>query len=103
MLNYIKVPAKQISLLFFSLIFLQQGPITAQSTTPHSGLSLLDAVQSTLEEHPLIRSQEAQVQISRGLREQASGTFDSVVTSGFTADRANSPLSSLQHQQNAGS
>ncbi len=98
-----KAPARQVSSLLLFLILLQHGPAGAQSTPPHSGLSLLDAVESTLQEHPLIRSQQAQVQISRGFREQASGAFDPVITSGFTADRFDLPLSNLQQQQNAGS
>src|SRR5689334_23100011 len=96
-----KVSVRQISFLLFSLVILQRGPAVAQSTTPRSGLSLLDAVESTLQEHPLIRSQQAQVQISRGMREQASSAFDPVITSGLSADRSNLPLTSLQQQQNA--
>src|SRR5438270_1893700 len=98
-----KVPVRKVGLLLLSLIVLQRGPADAQSATPHSGLTLLEAVESTLQEHPLIRSQQAQVQISRGFRDQASGAFDPVITSGFTADRSNLPLSNLQQQQNAGS
>jgi outer membrane protein TolC len=108
MLKYMKVSVRQISFLLFSLVILQRGPANAQSTNaqstaPHSGLSLLDAVESTLQEHPLIRSQQAQVQISRGFREQASSVFDSVITSGLSANRSNLPLTSLQQQQNTAS
>src|SRR6476619_5729289 len=98
-----KLPARQVILLLLALILLQGGPANAQSPSLHSGVSLLDAVESTVQEHPLIRSQQAQVQISRGLREQASAAFDPVFTSGFTANRSTLPLTSLQQQQNAGS
>jgi hypothetical protein len=65
-------------------------------------LTLLNAVAATLLDHPLIRSQQAQVRISRGLREQAAGQFNSVITSGLNNIRADIPLSSSQLQQNLG-
>lgn len=101
MLKYIKLSVRHATLLFICLALLPQRPANAQPTTPRSSISLLDAIETTLQEHPLIRSQQAQVQISRGFREQASGAFDSVITSEFNADRSNLPLSTLQQQQNA--
>src|SRR5215472_4261267 len=104
MLKYTKIAARSVVLSFLSFVLYQvQAHAQAQANPPHSGLSLLDAIQSTLQDQPLIRSQQAQVQISRGVREQASGVFDSVITSGFRANRADLPLSDLQQQQNAAS
>jgi outer membrane protein TolC len=62
---------------------------------------LLEAVKNTLLDHPLIRSQQAQVQISMGLRNQASGAFDRLLTSGLNVSRTNLPLSNFQQEQDA--
>lgn len=95
-----RVPVKKLSFLFI-LIMLQRWQIYAQSTTPPKDLKLLDAIESTLLNHPLIRSQQAQVEISRGSREQASGMFDSLITTGLTSNRTDLPLSISQTEQNA--
>lgn len=65
------------------------------------GLTLLDAVKSTLSNHPQLKSQAAQVQISRGLREQASSVFDLVTQSGLKQDKIVSPLTDSQVTQDA--
>lgn len=87
--------------LFILLLSISQAQIRAQAVPSHSGLTLLDAIVSTLIHHPLIRSQQAQVQISRGLLLQASGTFDSLVASSFSSDKMSIPLTSFQQEQNA--
>jgi len=114
--------AKQLPLFLFALFIAYSAQVGAQATTatsvakhfesippilkypqsdpPPNGLTLLNAVASTLAEHPLIRSQQAQLRISRGLQEQAASPFNSVITSGLNNDRANIPLTSSQLQQN---
>ena len=92
--------ARQLAFLFLVLLILQQGHICAQSPALPSDFTLLSAIESTLLDHPLIRSQHAQVQISRGLQEQASGPFNSLITSGFNSNRIDVPLSGFQQQEN---
>lgn len=62
------------------------------------GLTLADVVTSTLTNHPLLHLQEQQVKISRGLRLQATGAFDTVIGSGISQSRVNTPLTRLQQQ-----
>src|SRR5690349_18396704 len=80
-----------------------QTPVHAQTSFMGAGknVSLLEAVQSTLVNHPLLRSQEAQVEISRGLREEAAGQFDVVKQGTFGQDRLTTPLTVGQEEQNA--
>jgi outer membrane protein len=80
-----------------------QIPVQAQTSFMGAGknVSLLEAVQSTLLNHPLLHSQEAQVEISRGLREQAAGQFDLVKQGAFGQDRVTTPLTVGQKEQNA--
>lgn len=100
---------KQIAKWLFGLLLafpaLNTAQTSLQSQTSFMGaekrVSLLEAVQSTLTYHPLLRSQEAQVEISRGLREQAAGQFDMVKQGTFEQDRLTTPLTALQEEQNA--
>jgi len=91
---------RKLALFALSVSVLQQAQ-QPQPAPYRSGLTLLDAIEATLLHHPLIRSQQAQVQISHGLLLQAAGPFDSLITSGFSSDRASTPLTSLQQQENA--
>src|SRR5258706_13808743 len=65
---------------------LAQEPAPVPST-PASGITLLDAVRSTLVNQPLLRIQEQQVNISRGIKHQASGQFGSSVGSSVIQSR----------------
>lgn len=62
-------------------------------------ISILDAAQSVLDKHPLIRFQEAQVQIDQGLKQQASAVFDSVLNAGLSQGRTTTPLTVVQQEQ----
>lgn len=64
-------------------------------------ISLLDAAQSVLEKHPLIHFQEAQTEIDRGLKQQASAAFDSVLNAGLSQGRSTTPLTRAQQEENA--
>jgi len=92
----IGAPAKKFFFIIIALVAFGQEHVGAQS---QKGWSLLDAIGSTLTNHPLIQSQQAQVQISRGLQEQAAGTFDSLITSGFSRNRGSTPLTVEQEEQ----
>jgi outer membrane protein len=65
-----------------------------------SEITLLEAVRSALTNHPLLKSQEAQVQISRAGQQQASAPFDLVAQTGLTEGRSTLPLSAGQQEQN---
>ena len=88
--------AKKLFSFHLGLLILCRGQALCQATTPQKDLTLLEAIELTLRNHPLIRSQLAQVQISRGLQEQAAGLFDSLITSSFNQSRATIPLSLFQ-------
>lgn len=81
----------------------RQAVSQSTSSPPHIGITIMEAVQSTLLNHPQLREQEAQVEISRGLREQASSIFDSVTTGNLLQQRTNTPLTAEQEQANAAS
>jgi outer membrane protein len=69
------------------------------SPSPASGLTLLDAVRQTLQHHPLIGVQLAQVTINRGAKLQASALFDSLLQSGVAHNHLNTPLSGFDATQ----
>jgi outer membrane protein len=96
-----KALIRQFCFLFLTSVVTQQSQSQAQLAASNNGLSLLDAIGSTLLDHPLIRSQQAQVQITRGLRLQASGSFDSLITSSFNGNRTDIPLTNFEQQENA--
>src|SRR5258708_1394845 len=77
---------------------LAQEPAPVPST-PASGITLLDAVRSTLVNQPLLRIQEQQVNISRGIKQQASGQFDTSLGSSVIQSRTNTPLTLYLKQQ----
>jgi len=80
------------------LLFISITYANAQIVAPpgQKAVSLLEAIQSTLLNHPVLRSQEAQVEISRGLREQASGLFDRSIQGGLLQSRDTTPLTTQQ-------
>jgi outer membrane protein TolC len=92
-----------VFLLGFVAIGSAQTSIQAPTSFTGAGknVSLLEAVQSTLAHHPLLRSQEAQVEISRGAAELAAGQFDAVMQGGFGQDWLTTPLTAGQEDQNA--
>jgi outer membrane protein len=71
------------------------------SAVDKRNITLLEAVQSTLMDHPRLRFQGAQVLISRGLKEVASGAFNATTTAGFNNDREVVPLTTLEQQDDA--
>src|ERR1700691_1036791 len=77
-------------------------PITlfAQSTAPPEAspapLSLAEAIESTLREHPLLHVQEQQVEYNRGALLHAQSQFDRVVTADASHSRAYLPLTPVE-------
>jgi outer membrane protein len=77
--------------------FLLPLALFAQSNAPPEGsLSLAEAIESTLREHPLLHVQEQQVQYNRGAVLHAQSQFDRVVTAGGSQSRTYLPLSSVE-------
>jgi outer membrane protein TolC len=64
-------------------------------------ISLVDAVQTTLDQHPLLHFQERQVDISKGIKQQATGQFDTVLGASANQNRVNTPLDTLTRVQAA--
>jgi len=95
-----KALLRKLPFFVLALIMLQRGQTYAQPGPSRSGLTLLDAIESTLNNHPLIRSQQAQVQVSRGLLLQASGNFNSLITTSLNNSQSDVSLSSFQQQAN---
>lgn len=61
---------------------------------PETGIKLMDAVKATLEKQPDIRFQEQEVEISRGLLQQARGQFDPALKISGGHGHEYTPLSS---------
>lgn len=60
-----------------------------------AGLTLMTVLQSTLDNHPLLRLQEQQVTIEKAVTQQATGQFDTIVASGVSQSRFNTPLTTV--------
>lgn len=71
------------------------GVSTAQSGGAHS-FSILDAVRSTLSNHPQLGVQRQQVVVRTAMQEQASSIFDTILNSNLSQSRLNLPLPKLQ-------
>ncbi len=78
------------------------GPAFGQSaaSTPPP-LGLIEALQSTLANQPALRIQQQQVVSSKALHRQASGPFDTVITSTLSQTRTNNPLTVFDQEQAA--
>jgi outer membrane protein len=71
--------------------------LCAQNNAPPGGsLSLAEAIESTLREHPLLHVQEQQVQFSRGAVLHAQSQFDRVIQAGGLEGRTYTPLSEVE-------
>jgi outer membrane protein len=70
------------------------GPTPTANTLPESGqrVTLLESLQSTLAKEPQLQIQQQQVEISRALKQQATGQFDLALAGSFSQARTNSPL-----------
>jgi outer membrane protein TolC len=83
--------------LAVSAVWLTAGAQANQPARP--GLTLLDALQTTLALHPLLHLQEQQVALDRGLRQQATGQFDARLDSSLSQDHTATPLTQLERAQ----
>lgn len=75
-----------------------EQPDPAKQSIP---VTILQAAQSTLQHHPLIRYQEAQIDVNRGLKQQASAPFDTVVQGALQQGRTTTPLTATRQEENA--
>jgi outer membrane protein len=89
-----------IQVLRLSVAPLQNGSkLIPGNSTRAAGITLLDALRSTLQNQPLIGVQQAQITINRGIKLQASAPFDTLVRSSITQNHVNTPLSSFAASQ----
>jgi outer membrane protein len=92
---------KRASILLMLLVCLCARAGAQRASSPGtSEITLLDAVRSALANHPLLKSQEAQVEISRVGQQQAAAPFDLVTQTGLIEGRSTLPLSAGQQEQN---
>lgn len=68
---------------------------------PKAALTLLEAVKSVLDRHPLVRYQQAQIDVARGNTQQASAAFDTVLQGVATQGRLSTPLTLATQEQYA--
>lgn len=80
---------------------LSLGLAWAQAQSPVINIGLVDAVQTTLDRHPLLQFQERQVDISKALLQQATGQFDTILGASANQNRINTPLDSVNRLQAA--
>jgi outer membrane protein TolC len=59
-------------------------------------LSVLEAARSALVKSPQLHLQEQQVELNRGIKQQASGQFDLLLSGGYQQGYTNNPLTALQ-------
>jgi outer membrane protein TolC len=93
-----------IALVVLSLAAAFQGSLGCfgQATTSQgaTNVSLLESIRSAVENHPVLRSQQAQVEISLGAREQVSAQFDRLLQSSFNNGLETTPLTAGQQLAN---
>ena len=88
-------------LSFLGAAILLIGGCSCGAQTRVGVLGLADPAQSVIEKHPLVRYQQAQTDIDRGLQLQASGAFDTAIGTGVAQSRSVSPLTIAEEEQNA--
>ena len=95
--SFYKTATLELLLLaaFCSLGFGQASPPVSHKQR----FSLLESIQSTLANHPLLKIQHLQVSINRGAAALASGKFDTTLSSRFDFNTTNVPLTSYQQEQ----
>ncbi|MDE3197883.1 MAG: TolC family protein, partial [Acidobacteriota bacterium] len=77
-----------------TFLLLMLGSLCAQPPTP--GVSLADAIESTLRDNPQLRIQQQQVEFSRGSLLRAQSQFDRVIGAGGSSGRVYQPLDEIQ-------
>src|SRR5215831_5543965 len=75
--------------------------VWAQAQSPEMRLSLVDAVQTTLDRHPLLHFQERQIDINKAIKQQATGQFDTILGASANQNRVNTPLDTINRLQAA--
>jgi outer membrane protein len=68
----------------------------AADSQDSGAITVVDAVNATLAYHPLLKVQQQQVAISRGIKLQAAAPFDSVFSTGLGQSQTTTPLALAQ-------
>ena len=86
-----------------ALVWLALSGVSWAQAAPHAEdrVSFVEALRTTLSAHPNVQFQEQQVAINLGRRRQASGRFDTTLTSSFAHTRRNDPLTPYDREQAA--
>lgn len=71
-------------------------PVVAQARPAQALLDIVSAVQSTLDRHPLLEAERQRVAISRAVKQQHSGAFDTQLEWGVTDRRTRTPLADAE-------
>ena len=104
-LNARKSDLKQCCQLLWAVLVLLNiglaqavGPTEVGSNLPDhfERLTLLESLESTLANQPQLHIQEQQVEISRALKQQATGQFDLALAGNFSQAHTNTPLTRSQ-------
>lgn len=80
------------------------GQVKSKSASPQetaTPLRILTAAEFVLQHHPLIQYRLAQVEIDRGLNQQAAAAFDTTLLASLTQTRLGTPLTKAQQEENA--
>ena len=77
----------------------QESPVVTQASR-QAQVGILDAAQAALANYPLLRVQQAQIKLDRGLTLQASSAFDSSIQATITPSRVVTPLTQIEQQLN---
>jgi outer membrane protein TolC len=85
-----RLAALLLPFALFAQIFAQSQAL------PEGPLSLSEAIESTLREHPLLHAQEQQVVYSLGAALRAQAQFDRTVSAGASLSRTYTPLSEVE-------
>ncbi len=99
-----KASGKVSRRLWVLAVFLMAArAVLAQTAdSPNSGsITVVDAVNSTLQYHPLLKVQQQQVVLNTGLKLQAAGAFDSVLSTGLGQNQTTTPLPVAQQPANS--
>jgi outer membrane protein len=85
-----------MSMLMTAICAIVNLAMAQDISSSQSGLTLIDALRSTLAKQPFIKLQEEQVELKRGARQQTAAPFDLLLQSGLQQNHLNTPLDAVE-------